>query len=63
MTYWSFQEIFKKASGPLKGSVQEVEKAGKPVTEMNGDDHSVQSVSSASQRTSVAAMEVDQSKV
>lgn len=56
------KEIFKKASEPLKGTVQEVQKAGKPVTEMNGDDHSVQSVSSASQRTTVAAMEVDRSK-
>lgn len=45
--------------------MEEVQRAGKPVLEISGYDHSVQSVSTSgtSQRTSVTLMEVDHSTV
>lgn len=54
------QRILQKASGALKNSEQEMHKLGKLDTKVNG--HSIQPVSSSTQRTEKTAVE-DHTKV
>ncbi|KAK1401787.1 RNA polymerase II-associated protein 3 [Heracleum sosnowskyi] len=56
------KEILEKAAASLKSAEQGVQRTAKPVIEMSAQNDSLQTVSSASRNTGVAAMDVDRKK-
>lgn len=60
-----FQEILEKAAASLKRAEQGAQRAAKPVIEMSAQNDSlqIQTVTSGSRNTGVAAMDIDSKKV